>query len=373
MQDQRPHLLIKARYRMKRLLIALLILLSQPLAAADSPTVMDPGLRERAGRAIDAGLRYLRAEQAADGSWSDSVGLTALALRGYLESHRGYDEGDGPFISRPLAYMLSHVNADGSISETRENRAYNTAVAIVTLEATGNPAYEAVIADAQRYLTGLQLEETKGYPPTHKYHGGIGYGGDERPDLSNLYLALEALSRSGLDQEDPTWARALVFVSRSQNLQSSNDQEWAENDGGFTYMPGSSPHGGTGSYGGMTYAGLISLLFAGADREDPRVQAAYEWIRAHYTLERNPGAPDLQGLYYYYEAFAKAMRAFGGIDVVDTDGVAHNWRNDITAKLLSLQNDDGSWVNEVSPRWWEGNPHLCTARAVIILIQAIAP
>ncbi len=122
----------------------------------------------------------------------------------------------------------------------------------------------------------------------------------------------------------------------------------------------------------MTAAGLLGLLFAGADKDDPRVQAAYDWIRANYTLEENPGATDgIQGLYYYYNVFSKSMAAFGADIVTDTDGGEHNWREDIARKLVSLQQDDGSWVNPESPRWWEGNPELVTAWSVIALNAAL--
>jgi squalene-hopene/tetraprenyl-beta-curcumene cyclase len=333
--------------------------------AAES--AMDTELRSKAKRAVDSGLHYLRENQADDGSWSESVGVTALALRAYLESHRGYDEGDGAFITRPVSYLLAHINDDGSISETNQNRNYNTAVAMTALQATKNSDYAEIISNAQKFLTGLQLDAEAGYEPEHKYYGGIGYGGDERPDLSNQYMAVEALRATALDQDDPVWARALIFVNRSQNRSESNDQEWAGNDGGFTYMPGFSPHEATESYGSMTHAGLISLLFAGVEKDDPRVQAAFDWIRANYTVERNPGAADNQGLFYYYNAFAKSMAAYDQTEVVDDDGVAHNWRNDLAKKLISLQDSDGSWVNEDSPRWWEGNRNLVTAWSIIAL------
>ena len=354
------------------LILASAIFVAPPSLVAEEP-LMDEGLKEKAGRASDAGLHFLRGEQAEDGSWSNSVGITALALRGFLESHRGYDEGDGAFITRPVKFLLDHVNEDGSISETNQNRNYNTAVAIVALQATGNPEYRQIIENAQNFLKGLQVDEEEGYEPDHKYYGGIGYGGDERPDMANQYLAMEALARTNLDANDPVWEKALVFINRSQNRSESNDQDWAGNDGGFTYMPGYSPHGETGSYGGITHAGLISLLFAGVDKNDPRIQAAYDWIRANYTLDENPGAPQHQGLFFYYNAFAKSMKAFGEPTVTDTNGVEHNWRNDLSTKLVSLQRDDGSWVNDKSPRWWEGNPHLCTARAVIALNQVRSP
>ena len=357
---------------MKRMMLLPLLASLALVSINASGAEMDPEVREKAGRAVDAGLHYLRGKQADDGSWSGSVGVTALGLRAFLQSHRGYAEKDGAFITRPIAFLLAHVNEDGSIGETNQNRNYNTAVSLTALAATGNDKYADIIRNAQKFLMRLQIDEGDGYESEHAYYGGIGYGGDERPDLSNAYMALEGLRASSADPDDPVWEKAILFVSRSQNRSESNDQEWAANDGGFTYMPGYSPHKATDSYGGMTAAGLLSLLFAGADKDDPRVQAAYDWIRAHYTLEVNPGATDgVQGLYYYYNVFAKSMAAYGETTVVDTDGVEHNWREDIARKLISLQNEDGSWVNPQSPRWWEGNPELVTAWSVIALNAAL--
>jgi squalene-hopene/tetraprenyl-beta-curcumene cyclase len=355
---------------MNRVLLLCALFAFAPHAVA-AEAAMDKSLLDKAKRHTDYGLHYLRGTQAENGAWSGSVGITALALRAFLESRRGYNESDGPFITRPVKYLLDHVNADGSISETNQNRSYNTAVALVALQATGNPAYAEVIANAQKFLQGHQVDEGEGYTREHRYYGGTGYGGDERPDLSNQYLAIEALRATAFDKDDPLWEKALLFVSRSQNFSETNDQAWAGNDGGFTYMPGYSPHGGTGSYGGMTHAGLISLLYAGVDKSDPRVQAAWDWIRANYTLDDNPGAKNRQGLFYYYNAFAKSMRAMGEDLVVDAAGGQHNWRNDLVAKLLSLQNEDGSWVNAESGRWWEGNRDLVTAWSLIALNHVI--
>lgn len=353
-------------------IFAPILLLLGTFSLAADPVGMDPELRDKAKRAVDAGLHYLRGLQADDGSWSNSVGVTALGLRAFLQSHRGYDETDGAFITKPIEFMLAHINEDGSISETNQNRNYNTAVCMTALAATGNDEYDEALSGARNFLRALQIDEGDGYESDHAYYGGIGYGGDERPDLSNAYMALEGLQASATDPDDPIWEKALLFVSRSQNRSESNDQEWAANDGGFTYMPGYSPNGGTASYGGMTAAGLLSLLFAGVDKDDPRIQAAYDWIQANYTLDHNPGSDGgVQGLYYYYNVFAKSMAAYGADTLVDADGNEHNWRNEIAAKLLSLQNDDGSWVNPDSPRWWEGNKELVTAWSVIALNAAL--
>lgn len=354
---------------MKKLRCIMLLgaILISPMAMAAENVKMDPDLWSKAKRATDKGLHFLRQTQAEDGSWSRSVGVTALALRAFLESHRKYNESDGAFITRPIQFILKHVKPNGSISESSQNVNYNTATSLTALQATNNPAYAKVISNGQKFLKGLQLDASEGYEKDHKFYGGIGYGGDERPDMSNQYLALEALKATAMDPNDPVWAKALIFVNRSQNRSESNDQVWAANDGGFTYMPGFSPHGGTGSYGAMSHAGLISLLFAGVDKSDPRIKSAYKWIRDNYTLDDHPGTNSKHGLFYYYTAFAKSMYAFGEPVIADHRGVKHNWREDLSAKLLSLQAADGSWVNKWSKRWWEGVKDLITARSVIAL------
>lgn len=359
---------------MKSIVLATLSALSLVAPASHAADPMDPALREKARRAVDAGLHYLRGQQAEDGSVAKSVGITALSLRAFLESHRGYNEGDGPFITRQVEYIVSKVNDDGSISESLQNRSYNTAVVLNALGATKNPKYEPIVAGGRKFLVGHQIDEGEGYKADHRYYGGVGYGGDERPDMSNLYLALEGLKAASTDPKDPVWQKALVFVNRAQNRSESNDQPWAGNDGGFVYMPGWNPpefENGTGSYGGMTAAGLISLLFAGVDKSDPRVQAAYKWMTANYTLDVNPGTNAKHGLFYYYNAYAKVMAAYGEDEFTDGKGQKHNWRNELAQKLVGLQAPDGSWSNKDSNKWWEDKPQLVTAWSVIALEHAL--
>ncbi|HET6880373.1 MAG TPA: hypothetical protein VFI31_09470, partial [Pirellulales bacterium] len=144
-------------------------------------------------------------------------------------------------------------------------------------------------------------------------------------------------------------------------------------DGGFYYTPaagGSSPagetdNGGLRSYGAMTYAGLKSMVFAGVGPDDPRVKAAVEWARKHYTLTENPGLGEA-GLYYYHHLFAKALHAIGQDEFVDADGIKHSWRQELIAELGRRQQSDGSWVNSDS-RWLEGDPNLCTGFALLAL------
>src|SRR5690606_12232214 len=125
------------------------------------------------------------------------------------------------------------------------------------------------------------------------------------------------------------------------------------------------PNGGLRSYGSMTYAGLKSMIYAGVGPNDPRVKAAYDWIRQHYTVEVNPGMGEA-GLFYYYHTFAKALDALGVETVEDPEGQAHDWRRDLVAHLAQLQQEDGSWVNQ-NERWLEGDRNLVTGYALLTL------
>ena len=143
-------------------------------------------------------------------------------------------------------------------------------------------------------------------------------------------MMLDALHDAGVSPDDPAVQKALQFVSRTQNLKESNQAAWAQNgtnDGGFVYTTANggesmgSEHAGEGrygelmpegqarslrSYGSMTYAGFKSLLYAGLTNEDPRVRAAFEWIRTHWTFAENPGLGQ-QGWFYYLHAMARAL------------------------------------------------------------------
>jgi squalene-hopene/tetraprenyl-beta-curcumene cyclase len=180
----------------------------------------------------------------------------------------------------------------------------------------------------------------------------------------------------GRGDDDPALQKALVFISRCQNLESEhNTSEFAAkvNDGGFYYtiaaggqsQAGNTPEGGLRSYGSMTYAGLKSMIYAGLSRDDPRVKAAYEWIRRHYTLDENPGM-GAQGLYYYYHTFAKALDTIGDDRLADANGQSHDWRAELVQKLMSTQKGDGSWIND-NPRWLEGDPNLVTGYSLLAL------
>jgi len=371
-------------------LAGLALLVTSDIALADGAPI-GLALRTRTHEAIDKALAYVVASQGEDGGWKafdkSHPAITALVVKALAQ-----DEHFGPnhqAVRRGLDYVLKFVQPDGGIyirDEGQQN--YHTSVAIMALASLRDARYAKTIQNAQSYLKKLQWDDGEGHETDSTFFGGQGYGSHKRPDLSNTQLMLDALHDSGLSPDDPAYKKAMVFVSRCQMLGTTNDQPFAADagDGGFVYSPangGESKAGtlvvGNGprlrSYGSMTYAGFKSMLYAKVDRDDPRVKAAVQWIRGNYTLDHNPNMPEgqsKQGLYYYYHTFARAMRAWGVDTVTDTHDASHAWRRELCEKLLALQRDDGSWVND-EDRWFEGSPHLVTAYSVLALQEALSP
>jgi squalene-hopene/tetraprenyl-beta-curcumene cyclase len=359
---------------LKSIKAGLIVMLLAAGTAQAAPDDMTPQLRAKAQQAIDAGVKFLRSKQGPDGSVLGSTGLTALSLSSILQNPAGADKVDKAVIAKYAGFLASKANADGSIVERAHDQSYNTAVAITALAETKDPKYAPLIAAGQKYIASAQIGESRGFAPVDSWYGGMGYGGDERPDMSNLYIALEALRKTSFDPKDPVWQKALLFASRMQNRSESNDQKWAGNDGGFAYSPGMNPPemgGGTNSYASVTSAGLYGLLLLGVEKSDPRVQAAYKWLTTNYTLDTNFGTNTKNTLFYFYAAFSKVMTAYGEKEFVDGRGQRHNWRNELASKLISLQEADGSWINHDSNEWWEDKPQLATAWAVQALEHAM--
>jgi squalene-hopene/tetraprenyl-beta-curcumene cyclase len=329
---------------------------------------------------IERGIGFLRPRQDAKGGWSTErePGITALVVTALLRSGQ-VTPGD-PAATRGLTYLEGFIGPQGGLSEAPHAN-YATAIALVAFqEANRNGRYERTIKACQNFLKTMQWDESEGKTRDDSFYGGAGYGGkNSRPDLSNTAFLVEALRDTGLPADDPSLKKALVFVSRCQNLKSEfNDQPWSAkvDDGGFIYtaaqggvsMAGTLSGGGLRSYASMTYAGLKSMIYAGLDRNDPRVKAALAYITQHYSLDENPGLGQ-QGLYYYYHTFAKTMSVLGQPTLTDASGVAHDWRSELVAALAKRQQPDGSWVN-AADRFLEGDPNLVTAYALLALAYA---
>jgi squalene-hopene/tetraprenyl-beta-curcumene cyclase len=374
------------------------------------PPAKDRSLQLEIEHAIDKGVYALQAKQHPDGYWSTPVtpGLSALVLTALVKEPTGVIKANPPdFVKKGYDYLLQCQQPDGGIySKGLAN--YSTSVCTMALLAAGSAAYEPVLKRARMFLIGLQGDYPQG-SEGEVYNGGVGYDKQDVPlkdanspaqsaansaaataaapkaptaatpaplhyDLSNTSFAIEAiretqhLADSNVDgAKDLNWTAAIGFLERCQHLPQYNKAGWVKDDpknhGGFVYDPQNKK--GLLAYGSMSYAGLLSYIHADLKKDDPRVMAVLDWLRHNYTIEENPGM-GADGLFYYYQMMSKALAAYGTDTLTMADGRQISWASELALKLINLQNADGSWVNS-SGRWWEKDPTLVTAYAVLTL------
>jgi len=360
------------RLARRELLQAALVLAAGEAVAAPGPARQRSKTATKAAQeALRRGVDYLERAQLANGSWQQYPGITALGVMAVAAA----ESAGHPSVGRGARFLVGMARPDGAIYDDRDPaRAlpnYNTALSLTALQVAGNPAHKPLVQRAQAFLAKSQFDEGEGYSRKDVVYGGIGYGSHpDRPDLSNLQQALEALKDTDYDRNAPLWQKAIVFLQRCQNRDASNDQPWAGADGGFVYgSNGESKAGEHRSYASMTYAGLKSYLYCGVSRSDPRAQAAWKWIREHYTVAENPGMGEA-GLYYNYHTMSKTLQVYGQRVVIDGSGGRHVWAADLAAELVRRQSADGSWVNK-TPRWLEDNPQLVTSYALAALARCV--
>lgn len=376
------------------LFIALAVSCLLPVATfgADQKTSLketDISLAHEVQRSIDRGLEYLAKQQTPEGFWApaEHPAMTALALSAMQGDPSGaWPKKEAAKVKQGYDFILKNLKEDGSI-HAGKLITYNTSVSLMALSLAKDPALRPAVIKARQFLINTQLDVNEKGKTDSPVDGGFGYGNTfEQGDMSNTYLALQALyyskgiAKSGSETpvKDLNWEAAINFLQNCQDLPKKGETTVAENrgPGGFAYRyneskAGSVTNATTGkvtfrTYGTMTYAGLLSYIYADMKKDDPRVVAAQSWLESNYTLKENPGL-EAQGLYYYYHLMAKALNTLGTDYIKTADGKMVNWRKDLALHLINKQKTDGSWVNEENGRWWEKEPPLVTAYSVMAL------
>ena len=353
-------------------------------------------LKQEIRLAYDRGLTFLKAKQnSATGQWGDAepVAFTGLAITSLLLApDRRPADALPPEVEKGISFLMKNVQPDGGIYvKARAN--YNTALALTALLLAPSVEREAALLAARRFIIGQQNDFDEKGRQDNPFDGGVGYGTPKpnnpaHADLSNTHFALEALyyaqslladkGDAGKGEPQLNYGAAIQFIQNCQNRPETNKASWVSTDakdaGGFIYSPGETRGGevktkdgrtALRSYGSISYAGMLSFIYAGLDKNDPRVKAVIQWITENYTLDENPGL-GAEGLYYSYHTMAKGL-SIAGVDFLKTkDGKIIDWRVDLSRKLLNLQKGDGSWGNSAG-RWMESDSTLTTAYMLMAL------
>ncbi len=386
-------------------ILSLLGLCAYPQDMGGETKKSRPDLKAQLATAYANAGDWLVGQQDKDGAWCQdaggkkvpSVAYTGMIVAAFADAPADVKKKYSGAVEKGCALMASKQNSDGSFGEGPSGaflKTYTTAIVLMALSLASPDKYKDACGNARGYLKSNQVKE-EGVE-----RGGSGYG-DEAPtpdgatkkgivNLSTTGFTAEALSRSGLPQDDEYWKLVVEYVKRCQNSSETNtDKAFVAklkekglsigDDGGLFYAANPDPavhKAGTVkladketivSYGSMTYHGIKTYLYAGLKKESPEVKAAVDWVRKNWSVDAHPGMPydekkrnHLRGLFYYYTVMARAMDVLGENPFKTIDGKEHNWANELGAQLVKIQKDNTMWVND-NPGWFESDPVLVTS------------
>ncbi len=320
---------------------------------SDLSSALPPHEWSRVEASVDAGLRWLAAQQGPDGRFPSepvaqpavtSLAIMAFLSRGHVPDHGRYGERLSKAIDFVLStqkrrgyFCLLPLTPGGSHPNTSQTVHYNHAIAGLMLgevygmtTGTRSRATENALASALLYTRGVQAR-TKSHP---SLHGGFRYGYPDSPtagsDMSVTGWSLMFL-RSARNAEFQVpkqyFDEGLDFVERCYVAQPDQRQR-----GVFSYLPQDAPGGEKRNITLANTASAMLTLILGGRHDTEMIQSGIEWFQT-----RDYPRPWQNGFFYlasYYSS--QAMAQVGG----DT------WNQiypQIARNMIAEQSDDGSW------------------------------
>jgi len=194
--------------------------------------------------------------------------------------------------------------------------------------------YKDILEDMADYCAWAQNEAGNGrggwrYSPN--------YGSSDNSVTQWPILGLAAAETWGIKRDGPA---PLLDVKSELELWLSYSQNFPKppGDGGFGYS------GPGGSNPVRTAAGLCGLYYIGVPEDNPRVEAAFQYICEHWQTSCSSGMWDN---YYAMYGVAKAAFAYPEADICGHDWYAEEWVGGVAGGmapyLVEKQQDDGCW------------------------------
>ncbi|MES2981822.1 MAG: prenyltransferase/squalene oxidase repeat-containing protein [Verrucomicrobiota bacterium] len=315
-------------------------------------------LKEMGGRVeteetVERGLEWLKANQNADGSWSNRytsamTGFGVLAYLGRCETPTSQKYGESCMLAITYLVNLGMQN-DGKLAKNTADKHWPYEHAIATYALC-----EAVTFCEQLKITIPNLEEVTQksvdliIKNQHEKSGGWEYSydtqGNRGGDLSIVawhIQALKAASHTGLEFKDlkNAQSKAMEYV---ENMQGEN--------GGFGYASKPSGEG----YAKLTGAGVLCLQMSGKNH----ATAIRKGTKHILELSKFDYAGKDSNLYsHYYES--QAMMARGGSEW-------EKYNEMFQDQLINSQNPDGSWKIPGSGAAY-ADPHYRTCLNILML------
>jgi hypothetical protein len=341
-----------------------LLSLAAALAVLLGPPARGDVTREQVENAIKRGVRFLKDNQRADGSWADvdneaHTGSTSLVTLALLTAG---EPVDSPTISRALDYLRNF---------TPEQLKSTYAVALQTMVfAAATPERDQLkLAADVAWLERAQIragdripwEGSWTYTEFKSHHG-------DNSNTQYALLGLNAAAEVGVPVKPEVWALARKYWERYQH----NDGSW-----GYT------PDANTPSSASMTCAGISSLIITGLKRFqgqeflngdavencgrggfNPNLQRASDWLARNFFVGQNFGNGQTWKYYYLYglerAGRLTGQRFFG----------QHDWYREGAEELVHDQDQfDGFWRGQL----YEIDKLVATSFALLFLAKGRSP
>ncbi|QDU22271.1 prenyltransferase/squalene oxidase repeat-containing protein [Urbifossiella limnaea] len=282
-------------------------------------------------KAVAKSLRWLKDQQAADGSWGNTA-ITSFALLSFMANGHLPNQGEyGPEVARGVRYLLACTRDDGYVVGPRGGNMYCHGMAALALSQVYGMTGDEDVRKTLKKAIDLIVR-------TQNHEGGWRY--DPAPTGADIsvtimqVMALRGAKDGGIHVPDRTIAEAVRYINRCYDRRT----------GGYRYQPFSSGPGYA-----RTAAGVCVLQLSG-DFDADEIKKAVEY------MERT--GEDRQHYWYGEYYAAHALNQIGG----------EQWEayyNRMRTQLLGSQRPSGEWYD--SRREAAYGPVYQTAIAVLVL------
>lgn len=340
-------------------------------ATLSQPGALGAVTKTEVEQAIRDGIRFIKSEQRADGSWPDADGrarhgTTALATLALLTA--GVPTND-PNVDAALNF-LNRFNA------AQLGKTYTVALQTMAFAAADPARFRVQIAGNVEWLQRAQIKpgDRSPWPGSWSYEDTKGQQGDNS-NTQYALLGLQAASEAGFLVKPEVWALSRRYWSIAQRKGGLDDGSWS-------YFPNDHSAG----YGSMTCAGISSLIITGlkpyevSERlEGERIvncgkggvnidlQRGINWMAANFRVGENFGKGQLWKYYYLY-GLERVGRLSGLRYLGD-----HDWYFEGAEHLIHDRNRDplrGKWTGSGSA---ELDPVVTTSFVLLFLAKGRSP
>ena len=377
------------------LLFGLILCLTNDINAEALKEDIEFSVRLESLASIERGTSYLLQSQIGNGSWGDHPAITSLVAVALANAPEDAAVDTGNAVEKALNYLKAQVHDDGSLwnANTKQYKLYSAALGALALVRCNRPGDFSAIGKIRDFLVASQKTD-KSSNTKPAFYGGFEVDCQKNPTLTVTQWVVEALylidslrlpndliaSSYRKRAKTDIYTNAINFIKRCRyrNVDTGNGGK-SSKVGSFNDIPTDvttvaeidkrprTPR----SRVFLTCLGIKSLRYAGYSKDKPALETALDYVEEHWNISKNPGL-GMKGYYTYIYALSKALKSMDISYIETPDGAKHYWRGEIITELLSRQKGNGAW-RQATSAWWENNPSLVTAYAILTMEQCLTP